>query len=439
MSVPCASSAVEQIPTAAVEPIAELITQDYPLDPGAVEYLVEQALGEGTDVPVRLACSLLRLPLSPIQRENLASFLARASENAGVRRALLRATTRMGRCPKNERRWLQARTIPIEPPPTPLRAPPGVPSSILDLSGISGSLGQLPTFIDRLCRFQLPKTPFKIRLADFTYAAALAVLAEWILSNRLVPLYEFDGLAEEMERYLERIDFPAALRNREIKISPDPMDWAVGLTRINRDQPTEKVTEKIVDIIHTFANVSEPNRQALLILISEMIENVHRHAMIEEDGFAVAQVYPKQYKMGITLVDAGIGVRRSFELGDPSVPIGHLRSDGEFLREAVKLHVTSKRTRHSGYGLYLLAELVARNRGTFLLTSGGATLVGYYKQSRGRGRAGGSVEFENYLHAPWQGTIISVILDLQHDLPLLEIYSAMPAPAGYEDDDFFVN
>ena len=45
-----------------------------------------------------------------------------------------------------------------------------------------------------------------------------------------------------------------------------------------------------------------------------MIENVHRHAETPTDGFAVAQVYPKKLKMGITLVDAGIGVRASSTL-----------------------------------------------------------------------------------------------------------------------------
>jgi len=207
------------------------------------------------------------------------------------------------------------------------------------------------------------------------------------------------------------------------------MDWAIGLTRINRDEPTEKVTEKIVDILHTFANPSHEDRGALLVLISEMIENIHRHADAPVDGFAVAQVYPKLLKMGITLVDAGMGVRASFESGEPSIPIGHLHSDADYLRQAVMLHSTSKKRSHSGYGLFLLSEVVARNRGTFVLTSGSATLVGYQKRKK--------IEFDVYTHRPWQGTIVSVIIDLHGPLPLSEVYREMPVNPEWESDDLF--
>lgn len=284
--------------------------------------------------------------------------------------------------------------------------------------------------LDRLGMVPRSIEDVRIAFGDFTYAAALAVVAQWLLAQRRVSHYEFVDCSSGMERYLEDIRFSAALRNPDIVISPDPMDWAVGLTRINRDQPTEKVTEKIVDIIHTFVNPAPDDRQALIVLISEMIENVHRHAQAPVDGFAVAQVYPQKLKMGITLVDAGIGVQESFRSGQPSVPIGSLRSDEDFLRESVKLYSTSKSKGHSGYGLYILSELVGRNRGTFLLTSGEASLVGYQRR--------GSVTFDAYSHRKWQGTIVSVILDLNRKLPLNEIYAEMPVPEAYEADDLFV-
>jgi anti-sigma regulatory factor (Ser/Thr protein kinase) len=207
------------------------------------------------------------------------------------------------------------------------------------------------------------------------------------------------------------------------------MDWAVGLTRINRELPTEKVTEKIVDILTTFVNPPSDERSALYVLISEMIENVHRHANAPVDGFAVAQVYPKRLKMGITLVDAGMGVRASFEKGSPSIDISGLKTDADFLRAAIRLHATSKSHGHSGYGLFLLSELLSRNRGTFLLTSGAATIVGYRRR--------GSLQVDHFTHRPWQGTIVSVVIDLQRDLPLLQIYNEMPLPEGTTDDELF--
>src|SRR5213593_3218912 len=107
--------------------------------------------------------------------------------------------------------------------------------------------------------------------------------------------------------------------------------------------------------------------------------------------------------MGITLVDAGIGVRQSFERGHPSIPIGNLKTDEEFLRAALRLHATSKSVGHSGYGLYLLSELISRNRGTFLLASGASTLVGYRRAEK--------LFLEGFTHRPWRGTIVSVIID----------------------------
>ena len=411
--------------------LADLLLQPYALDPGSLEYLIEESTSSGQDGPLKVVCYLLRnRQLGEMDRENLAEFIRRAERSSPtLRRAFRHSLKKKGRCPKLERSWLrrQLESGEVEVSVTSSITPRSTGSAYLDLREISGSIAQFPRILDRIGHLDPLAGQLRVALGDFTYAAALAVIAEWILAQKMVTRYEFVDCSPNVERYLENIGFSTALRNPEIIISPDPMDWAVGLTRINQNQPTEKVTDKIVDILHTFANPSLEDRQALRVLISEMIENVHRHAETPTDGFAVAQVYPRKLKMGITLVDAGIGVRESFERGDPSVPIDNLQTDQDFLTEACKLHSTSKRVPHSGYGLYLLAELIARNRGTFLLTSGTATLMGYQK--------GNKVEFDAYPHQSWQGTIISVIIDLSRALPLLQLYKEMPAVPGYEDDD----
>jgi anti-sigma regulatory factor (Ser/Thr protein kinase) len=254
-------------------------------------------------------------------------------------------------------------------------------------------------------------------------------VAQWILAHRQENRYTFVDCPPPMGAYLTNIRFKDALVDPQIVVSPDPMDWAIGLTRINRDLSTELVTQKIVDILTTFTNLSQRDQSALVILISEMIENVHRHAAPSVDGFAVAQVYPRRLKMGITLVDAGIGVRKSFEEGEPSIDISSLRTDEDFLRAALALHATSKSTLHSGYGLYLLSELISRNRGTFLISSGNATLLGY--------RQAGKLHLEPSTHQAWLGTIVSVIIDLSRDLPLRQIYKEMPLEEGMTHEDYF--
>jgi hypothetical protein len=415
-----------------------LVFQPYPLDPGSVQFLVEEALGISADAPVELVVQALsaRGPaITSDERENLAQFVRRAcSENDAIRRSFERTTRKLGRCPKGERGWLRRQLAPDEETKisgsfaTERAFSPSVER--LDLSELSGSISNFPAVIDRIAALDPAASELEIRLSDFTYASAIAVLAQWVLAHRFENRHSFLGTSPEMHRYLEAIRFSAVLRNREIVIKPDAMDWAIGLTRINRDLPTERVTEKIVDILDTFVNPPVADPRALYVLISEMIENVHRHAEVEVDGIAVAQVYPKKLKMGITLVDAGIGVRESFVRGDPSVSIDSTADDEVFLREAVRLHSTSKVRRHSGYGLYLLSELLRRNRGTFLLSSGTATLVGFERRKM--------LAFEAFRHRAWRGTIVSAIINLSNSLPLLDIYKEMPAPAGYSAEDLFV-
>ena len=420
-----------------VAALVELVKQPYALDPGSLEYLVEQST-QVPGGPVLVTCrSLSEGSLSSIDRENIENFVRHAAQQPTVRRALEKSVKRKGRCPKAEQAWLKrillgGRLAGSVKPPRPISGPlqPGSePKALLDLPDVSGSIDQFPEFLDRIGALSRNANHLNIALTSFTYASALAVVAQWILAAGLVGRYDFVNCPPHVSNYLERIQFRRALVDPKIVVSPDPMDWAVGLTRINRELPTEKVTEKIVDILTTFVNPKEDERSALYVLISEMIENVHRHANAPVDGFAVAQVYPQRLKMGITLVDAGVGVRASFETGDPSIDTSALLTDADYLRAAIRLHATSKSHGHSGYGLFLLSELLSRNRGTFLLTSGNATIVGYRRR--------GTLQVDQFSHRYWQGTIVSVVIDLQRDLPLLQIYNEMPLPEGFTDDELF--
>lgn len=76
-----------------------------------------------------------------------------------------------------------------------------------------------------------------------------------------------------------------------------------------------------------------------------------------------------------------------------------------------------------------ISELISRNRGSFLLASGEATVVGYRKQGR--------LVFDRYQHAAWPGTVVSVIVNLHEKLPLHEIYRDMPPAPGAKAEDYF--
>jgi len=429
-----------------IHALTELIRQPYALDPGSLEYLLEESL-RMPDGAVRAVCLVLEAgDLSPIERENVENFIRRAANQPAIQRALEKCATKKGRCPKPEQSWLRrvllrgvgragterpdraaSRRLVAAGPET-YGKPVAVGSTTsLDLRDLSGSIDEFPRLLDRLGEVPDGVGKVDIRLGEFTYSSALAVIAQWILARGRVNQCAFPECPPKMKGYLENIRFVEALVNPQIRVSQDPMDWAVGLTRINRELSTEQVTDKIVDILTTFINPKPDDRSTLSVMIAEMIENVHRHAQAPVDGFAVAQVYPKHLKMGITLVDGGIGVRKSFEIGEPSIKVEDLHTDQDFLRAAIRLHATSKSSGHSGYGLYLLSELISRNGGTFLLASGHATLIGY--------RRGGKLFVESYANRYWQGTIISVIIDLTRDLPLLQIYKEMPLPEGLTHED----
>ncbi len=429
-----------------IHTLTELIRQPYALDPGSLEYLVEESL-RVPDGAVRAVCFVLEADdLSTIERENVENFIRRAANQPTIHRALEKCAKKKGRCPKTEQSWLRrvllrgagragterpdraAPTRSVAAGPETYGEPVAVGwTALLDLRDLSGKIDELPRLLDRLGEVPDGIGAVDIRLGEFTYSSALAVIAQWILARGLAGKCAFPECPPKMKVYLENIHFFEALINPEIRVSQDPMDWAVGLTRINRELSTENVTDKIVDILTTFINPKPDDRSTLSVMIAEMIENVHRHAQAPVDGFAVAQGYPQRLKMGITLVDGGIGVRKSFELGEPSIPIADLHTDEDFLRAAIKLHATSKSSGHSGYGLYLLSELISRNGGTFLLASGHATLIGY--------RRDGKLFVESYENRYWQGTIVSVIIDLTRDLPLLQIYKEMPLPEGLTHED----
>ena len=288
------------------------------------------------------------------------------------------------------------------------------------------TLYALPRLFDALAEVERQGGEATLRVKDFVYASGLAIVATW--ANALGAARSVLPEDGYTNAYLKRIGFLNALRGVGGSIEGDPEDWSLRLTILG-DPSVEDATRRMLDILDTFVNPTKEERASLGILLGETIENVNRHANAKTAGFVVAQVYPKRYKLQMTIADAGIGVRRSFLEGDVEAYRRIEWSDADFIRLATKPLVTSKSAAHSGYGLYVLSELVRRNRGTYSISSGANTIIGYLTKQ-------GPVE-EVHLHAPWRGTVVTVILDLQNKLPLGEVYKTLPLPAGVSEDDLF--
>jgi len=247
--------------------ILELLREGYELDPGSIEYLVEEAVAEDESAPVGLVLRQLRAGgLTEVQRLNLGAFASKVSEYPRIRRSLEKSVKRKGRCPPAERGWLIARLDRAQevPPPAELPfSPHASGSSVLLLSDSVWSIERFPTLFDRIAALGSPNSTIEVKLGAFTYASALALIAEWLLRECAVQRYVLDA-PPEMESYLERLGFRRALIDRQVRVSPDFMDWAVGLTRINEDVATEEVTLKIVDIIDTFISPKRQEREAFM-------------------------------------------------------------------------------------------------------------------------------------------------------------------------------
>jgi anti-sigma regulatory factor (Ser/Thr protein kinase) len=426
------------MPHGDAEAIRSLIAEPYELDPASIETLAVFALQLTAKTRERLIFSALDELRSSTNRLNLTRFLQSMTErDHGFARTLRHATKPGGRCAAAARVVVSnalgtvvtspaPQTSPIPEPRHGDRLPLGTEGELL-LDPSTTSFYALPKLFHALSAAAHQGRDITIRIRDFVYASGLAIVATWVNarggSSNARPE---DGYTSA---YLKRIGFYEALEGTDQPIAGDREDWSVRLTIIRPDARVQDVTARILEILDTFVHPSEEDRASFGILLGELIENVNRHAGARTPGFIVAQVYPKQYKLGITIADPGMGIKRSFIDGEVTEYKDWRKSDADFISLALKPLVTSKRSQHSGYGLYILAELIRRNGGTFSVSSGTHTVVGY--------RVRGHTVEKTTEHAAWPGTVVTMIISLQNKLPLGEVYNSLPLPAGYTDEDFF--
>lgn len=415
--------------------LLELLRQPFEYDPATTAVLVELTNELRPKEMESLIFRALDSLRSPLDRLNLATWirgLVASSPNLAL--TLRNSTKPKGRCPAGARgvvvSALQLETskagaaLPLSPGGS---AVAGRRVEVdLFLNPETTTLYALPRLFDGLAEIEKCGGEATLRMKDFIYASGLAIVATW--ANARGAARRIVAEDRHTDAYLRRMGFLDAIHGIPTDFEGDPEDWSVRLTTLG-DPSVEDATRKMLDILDTFVSPTREERASLGILLGETIENVHRHAGAKTPGFVVAQVYPKRLKLQITIADPGMGIRTSFLQGDVENYRRPDWTDSEFIRLAVQPLVTSKTAAHSGYGLYVLAELVRRNRGTYAITSGSHTVIGYLG-------VGGPAE-EVRSHAPWQGTVVTMILDLHNKLPLGEVYKTLPLPDGMSEDDFF--
>lgn len=419
---------------ARMQAIVELLDSGYALDPGAVRMIADWWLEllPTFEHPERVFCEMVnQLSESALANALLVGRLV-VGEFPGLPGALRRACKRAGKIRPRRRAFVSdllssGAAVSVSAPSIVEVKREG--EVVLTLTPDNTRFQDIPRLFADLHDIDqkgFNQRQLKIAVGDFVYASGLAIVAAWCAARSTLPSVDFaDKKAEE---YCRRIGFSEALGGSFPELVTRGDDWSLRLTPIVKTTIPERTASQMLEILDVFVAPSRDVRNALAVLLGELVENVHRHAEPKYPGFVVAQVYPNRLKLGITIADSGIGIPASFHKSPLPQYSARSLSDAAAVEEAIRPLVTSKPNNHSGYGLYVLAELIARNHGSFIIGSGKAMLTGYGRKGR--------LETESRAIAPWRGTVVATIIDLKEPLPLDEVYTTLPMPRGFNADDF---
>jgi hypothetical protein len=222
----------------------------------------------------------------------------------------------------------------------------------------------------------------------------------------------------ERMRFIEAISAPDASSLSNPTTASNNLPISTFLCSDNNASLTHP--RRIVDFTKTVLPINNDTEQALLTVLSELVENIVRHSNSSKYGTYCVACHPNTKKLAITLSDPGIGIYTSFMNGyseDAKCRIGMGESP---ISIAVEPLQSSKFGRgHSGYGLFFTRELVRLNRGTLSITSHDET-VSYFESE------------QKYVHAQTRGVTIVILLDLNNRLDASRAWSALPP--GDPDD-----
>ncbi|GMU21655.1 MAG: hypothetical protein AMXMBFR13_17460 [Phycisphaerae bacterium] len=262
------------------------------------------------------------------------------------------------------------------------------------------------------------------------YIYGLALIAAWC--SRYAANVKVTATHQWVADYLERTGFIDVVQRGQVIDSPRfDTHNCVALTQLLRQKSEEAdlTARRLRELFVHHAGLNEEQGRSLGITFAELIENVYRHAENDYPGYVMAQAHPAKQRFHVVIVDPGIGIYDSFRRSDVPEVRSRAVTERDALRMATEAYVTSKASRHAGYGLYVVSTLAEKNRGVFRLTSGRTTLIQKPQLAilqKGR-------QSEYLVHPRWQGTSLGLMFNLDVSLPLREVYTTMTKDA----EDFF--
>lgn len=254
---------------------------------------------------------------------------------------------------------------------------------------------------------------------EFVHLSALVFLAAWRKSLPAgVTVHLSDSrCSSETQRFISNTGFREIIETGHETPSTQRRIGRVPLQPITNHFTTEATVNDVVTIFNEYAGQVK-DTEPFKVLISELCENVLAHSEFVSPGYICARVLEGANTAEIAIADTGIGIHDSYMTGTNTKIIERIRKGASPLSLAIEGLNSSKPSpvknslrSYYGFGLLVARRLVRLNRGQMFLLSGNESLhlTRNHTQSA-------------QLSVPWQGTFISIVLDLGNPLPLEEVY-----------------
>lgn len=195
----------------------------------------------------------------------------------------------------------------------------------------------------------------------------------------------------------------------------------VPLQPIVVGRATDDVLDRVSKMVDEWTRDDYDDKNtAFRIMLSELAENILVHSEADTPGYVHAKIHKTASgeKCEITFADSGIGILNSYREGTNDEVKNRIEGGASALEIALNGLNSSKPKEagpggrsHFGYGLYTVKRLVELNRSRMTLISGEE----YVTVDRHRQRL-------ERLKGWWDGTIVSLIVDLGNPLPLAQVY-----------------
>jgi hypothetical protein len=171
-----------------------------------------------------------------------------------------------------------------------------------------------------------------------------------------------------VERYLSRMNFHRLFTSG---LAEDFIRRPPSGFRPCREIITEKDVEErageLADAAAAALSLSNNNRVAVMLAVTELAQNVLDHAGPGVIGFAMAQSGKRRREFELAIADTGIGIHASLARNQE---FANLSTDLSAIAKALESGVTSRPQANEGEGLSTVRTGIRANGGNFVIRSG---------------------------------------------------------------------